>query len=98
MGEAAVCRCLRPPDRQETFEVSTGTQMSCSARSDARNTPAAFPFTRIYILFTVFIFQPILRIGVNRSTNRYNLSIWACFPACLGVRTTQDRPGATRHS
>ena len=75
MGDAAVCRCLRPRDCPETFEVSTGTQMSCSARSDARNTPAAFPFTRIYILFTVSIFQPILRISVNRCTNRYSLSI-----------------------
>ena len=54
-GPTAKRRRLRPLDRQETLEVSTGTQMSCSARCDARNTPVATPFTRIYILFTASI-------------------------------------------
>ena len=54
-GPTAKRRRLRPLGRQETFAVSTGTQMSCFVRSDARNTPVAPPFTRIYILFTASI-------------------------------------------
>ena len=50
--QTATRRRLRPLDRQETLEVSTGTQMSCSARCDARNTTVAPQFTRIYIMLT----------------------------------------------